>query len=55
MIFSKSLRLTIVPAQALGVNLLGAVVGGALENVVMIGGTMVAPLAVLLYEVSQSH
>ena len=53
MIFSTSLRATIVPAHALGVNLLGAVVGGAVENVVMIGGTtVVAPLAVLLYAVS---
>lgn len=37
MIFSRSLRGVGSPAQALGVNLLGAVVGGTMENIVMIG------------------
>jgi len=39
LIFSRSFRDTSQPAQALGINLLGAVIGGVLENLVMIGGT----------------
>ena len=50
LIFSRSFRRSAEPAQALGMNLLGAVVGGALENLVMVGGTSVlAVLAIVLY------
>jgi hypothetical protein len=50
MIFSTSFRDVSSPAQALGVNLFGAVVGGTLENAVMIGGTMsLGILAIALY------
>ncbi len=53
MIFSRSFRDVSSPAQGLGVNLFGAVVGGTLENVVMIGGTMsLAILAIALYGLS---
>jgi len=53
MIFSRSLRDVASPAQALGVNLLGAVVGGTLENIVMVGGTQsLGVLAIALYGVS---
>ena len=41
------------PAEALGVNLLGAVIGGALENTVMLAGTVVLGiLAIFLYSLS---
>jgi hypothetical protein len=50
LIFSRSFRDVTQPAQALGINLLGAVVGGALENLVMIGGTpILGGLAIVLY------
>jgi hypothetical protein len=53
LIFSRSFRDVEHPAQGLGINLLGAVVGGVLENLVMIGGTpILAVLAILLYGVS---
>ncbi len=53
MIFSRSFRDVAAPAQGLGVNLFGAVVGGTLENVVMIGGTMsLGILAIVLYGLS---
>lgn len=53
MIFSRSFRDVSSPAQGLGVNLLGAVVGGTLENAVMIGGTLsLGILAILLYGLS---
>jgi spermidine synthase len=53
MIFSRSFRGVSSPAQALGVNLFGAVVGGTLENAVMIGGTMsLGILAIALYALS---
>jgi SAM-dependent methyltransferase len=53
MIFSRSFRGVSSPAQALGVNLFGAVVGGTLENAVMIGGTMsLGILAIVLYALS---
>lgn len=53
LIFSRSFRDTAQPAQALGVNLLGAVIGGAAENLVMIGGTPVLGyLALALYVAS---
>lgn len=50
LVFSASFRGTLVPSQALGLNLLGAMVGGALENLVMVGGTSILGiLAVVLY------
>jgi SAM-dependent methyltransferase len=53
LIFSRSFRDVTHPAQALGINLLGAVVGGVLENFVMIGGTpILGILALLLYGLS---
>jgi ABC-type Na+ efflux pump permease subunit len=53
LIFSRSFRDVVHPAQALGINLLGAVVGGILENLVMIGGTpILGILALLLYGLS---
>ena len=53
MIFSQSFQRVAAPAQGLGVNLLGAVVGGTLENAVMIGGTLsLGVLAVALYGLS---
>jgi len=53
MIFSQSFRDVAAPAQGLGVNLLGAVVGGTLENAVMIGGTLwLGVLAIALYALS---
>ena len=53
LIFSRSFRDVAQPAQGLGINLLGAVVGGILENLVMVGGTpILGLLAVLLYGLS---
>jgi len=53
LIFSRSFRDVAQPAQGLGINLLGAVVGGILENLVMIGGTpILGILAFLLYGLS---
>jgi SAM-dependent methyltransferase len=53
LIFSRSFRDVARPSQGLGINLLGAVVGGALENLVMIGGTpILGLLALLLYGLS---
>jgi hypothetical protein len=53
LIFSCSFRDVTEPAQGLGINLLGAVLGGVLENLVMIGGTpILGLLAVLLYGLS---
>ncbi|MGA2390941.1 MAG: methyltransferase domain-containing protein [Candidatus Sulfotelmatobacter sp.] len=50
LIFSRSFQLGAQPSQALGMNLLGAVIGGVLENLVMIGGTTVLGwLAIGLY------
>jgi spermidine synthase len=52
-IFSSSLRRFGQPAEALGVNLFGAVLGGLLENAVMIGGTpILKALAIAMYAVS---
>jgi hypothetical protein len=49
-IFSSSLKIFGRPAEALGINLFGAVVGGILENAVMIGGTSIlSVLAMTLY------
>jgi len=53
LIFSQSLQCSTDAAQALGMNLLGAVVGGALENLVMFGGTaMLGGLAIVLYGIA---
>ncbi|MGC1688275.1 MAG: hypothetical protein WA734_21775 [Candidatus Acidiferrales bacterium] len=53
LVFSRSFKDVSQPAHALGVNLLGAVVGGALENLVMIGGTpILGLLAIVLYGAS---
>ncbi len=53
LIFSRSFRDVVHPSEALGVNLLGAVVGGTLENTVMLAGTTVlGALAILLYGLS---
>jgi len=53
LVFSRSFRDVESAAQGLGVNLLGAVIGGALENLVMIGGTpILGILAILLYGLS---
>jgi len=52
-IFSRAFRDVARPAEGLGFNLLGAVIGGVLENAVMIGGTpILAVLAILLYGLS---
>jgi hypothetical protein len=49
-VFSQSLLKFTNTNQALGINLIGAIVGGALETSVMIGGTgILGPLAILLY------
>jgi SAM-dependent methyltransferase len=49
-IFSRAFRNVRRPAEGLGVNLLGAVIGGVLENMVMIGGIPVlGVLALMLY------
>lgn len=53
LIFSRSFRDVTQPAMGLGINLLGAVVGGVLENLVMVGGTpILGLLAILLYGLS---
>jgi len=50
LIFSQSFKSCSEPAQFLGMNLLGAVIGGALENLVMIGGlTILGVSAIVLY------
>ena len=53
LIFSRSFQNIAHPAQGLGMNLLGAVIGGVLENLVMIGGTpILGVLAIFLYGLS---
>ncbi len=53
LVFSQSFRDFENPSAALGVNLLGAVIGGTLENSVMIGGASILGLLVLaLYALS---
>jgi predicted membrane-bound spermidine synthase len=53
LVFSRSFRDVVRPAQGLGINLLGAVVGGVLENLVMVGGTTIlGVLALLIYGLS---
>jgi hypothetical protein len=50
MVFSRSLSQSGNPNQALGVNLIGAILGGALESTVMIGGTgILGPVVIVLY------
>src|SRR6266404_4151238 len=50
LIFSSSFRDVASPAGTLGVNMLGAVLGGLLENLTMIGGTtVISILALLIY------
>jgi len=50
LVFSRTFRDVARPAQGLGINLLGAVVGGALENLVMVGGTpILGVLAIIIY------
>jgi len=50
LIFSRSFRDVTLPAKGLGINLLGAVIGGALENLVLVGGTpILGVLAIGLY------
>jgi len=52
-VFSTSLQRFGHPAEALGVNLFGAVLGGLLENAVMIGGTPILKgLALAMYAAS---
>lgn len=53
LIFSRSFRDVAQPSQALGVNLMGAVIGGTLENTVMLAGTpILGALAMFLYLLS---
>jgi spermidine synthase len=53
LVFSRSFRDFDNPSAALGVNLLGAVIGGTLENFVMIGGTSIlGVMVVVLYALS---
>ena len=53
LIFSRSFRDVANPASGLGVNLMGAVIGGILENAVMVGGTpILGILALVLYAAS---
>jgi SAM-dependent methyltransferase len=53
LVFSRGFRDVADPSQALGFNLLGCVVGGILENAVMLAGTpILGALAVLLYALS---
>lgn len=53
LIFSRSFQRCTEPAQALGMNLLGTVVGGGLENLVMVGGIVVlGVMAIILYGIA---
>jgi hypothetical protein len=53
LVFSSSFRDLTYPTRGLGFNLLGAVAGGVLENLVMVGGTpILGALAVILYAAS---
>jgi SAM-dependent methyltransferase len=53
LVFSSSFQRFDSPAELLGINLLGAVLGGILENAVMIGGSpILKALAVAMYAVS---
>jgi SAM-dependent methyltransferase len=54
-VFSSCFRFSSRPEKALAVNLFGAMAGGLLENVVMIGGmTSIAVLVFLLYAAAAS-
>ena len=49
-IFSSALRNVASAADALGINILGAILGGVLENTVLLGGTvLLGVIAVILY------
>jgi spermidine synthase len=53
MLFSRAFRDTPHPGQSLGINLLGALVGGVAENAVMIGGMLlIEGIAVIFYIIS---
>ncbi|HZB87618.1 MAG TPA: hypothetical protein VE291_03075 [Terracidiphilus sp.] len=53
LIFSRAFKDVANPSEALGINLLGAMVGGVLENLVMVGGTpLLGVLAIGLYALS---
>jgi hypothetical protein len=53
LVFSSSFKRFDRPAEMLGINLLGAVLGGILENAVMIGGSpMLKSLALAMYAAS---
>jgi len=53
LIFSRSFKEVDQPAKALGINLLGTVLGGVLENLVMVGGTQIlGMIAIVLYALS---
>jgi Spermine/spermidine synthase domain len=53
LIFSRSFQNVAQPERGLGINLVGAVIGGVLENLVMVGGTpILAVLALVLYGLS---
>lgn len=52
-IFSQIFRNSKNPSQSLGLNLFGAMLGGAFENTVMLGGTSILGLlAIIIYVVS---
>jgi hypothetical protein len=56
LIFSRSFKSCSEPGQFLGMNWLGAVIGGALENLVMVGGlTILAVLAMVLYAMAAAN
>ena len=53
LVFSSSFKRFDSPTEMLGINLLGAVLGGILENAVMIGGSpILKALAVVMYAAS---
>lgn len=53
LIFSQSFKKAFNPSQALGINLFGAIIGGALENAIMIGGTSILGILALgIYGIS---
>jgi len=50
LIFSRSFRGVASPAAILGINMLGAALGGLLENLTMVGGRLgISCLALLIY------
>jgi SAM-dependent methyltransferase len=53
MLFSRAFRETHSPGESLGVNLMGALIGGIAENAVMIGGMLLLEgIAVIFYIIS---